>query len=66
MGINFLDESFVLHINLKTFTPIGSGQSYNFFPPSTAVARQINPASGHTNSFTAKREAVCSSIYQNI
>jgi hypothetical protein len=46
MGIKFPDESFVLHNILKSFTPIGSGKSYPFFPPSIAVAHQIDSASG--------------------
>ena len=65
-GIKFPEESFVFQIILKTFTPVGSGQSSLFFPPSTAVAHQINSAYGHTNSFTAKREAAHSSEYHNI
>ena len=28
MGIKFPEESFVLHNNLKTFTPIGSGGTH--------------------------------------
>jgi hypothetical protein len=66
MGIKFPDESSVFHKNPKTFTPIGSGQSYPFFPSSTAVACQINSASSNTYSFTVKREAVHSSEHQNI
>jgi hypothetical protein len=66
MGIKFPEQSFVLRNNLKTFTPIGSGQFYPFFPPSTGVARQINSASSNTNSLTVKSEAVCSPEHQNI
>jgi hypothetical protein len=50
MGIKIPEQSFVLHNILKTFTPVGSGQSYPFFPPSTAVVCQINSTSYQTNS----------------
>ena len=43
VGTKFPEQSFVLHNILKTFTHIGSGQTQIFLPPSTAVARQINP-----------------------